>query len=212
MNQANYIFDQNTRVMKQPVGMLIKASFCIATIYLTFISLGNSAIAQDQTLYLDANGQASINPANFSFDCFEDSPITYGDVEDCECEGKMKNFTFTYQGTSGVTVKAYDQNYNLLETNNNVQNGDQITIEGFDFKGRLGPKTYIQLNNGPKYNVHTSCSEQIIGKVYGGVFTVISYTDGEGNSCGVNPPVGQVTYTASQANSTVMTLAPKQSL
>ncbi|MCE7994502.1 MAG: hypothetical protein HEP71_21135 [Roseivirga sp.] len=135
---------------------------------------------------------------DFNLDLANCSPV---DVEDCQCEGKMKNFTFTYNGTSGVDVKAFDKDGDLIHTFNNVSDGDDLTVNGFDFKGRLEAKTSIQVVGGTSYEVHTSCSEQIIGNVYG-PFTVISYTDGEGNYCSgtQNIPVGNVTVSVDQEN------------
>ncbi|MBO3700442.1 hypothetical protein J4E76_18380, partial [Fabibacter sp. E12] len=120
-------------------------------------------------------------------------------VEDCLCEGKMQNFSFTYTGASGATIKAFKKDGSLLETFTNVNTNDQITVNGFDFKGRLDAKTTIQVVGGTPFEVHTSCSEQIIGNVYG-PFTIISYTDGDGNYCSgqSNLPVGEVTKSVSK--------------
>ena len=81
-------------------------------------------------VFLQLDG-VNYHQGDFNLDLSNCGPA---DIADCQCEGKMQNFTFTYAGESGATVKAYDQNNNLLETNTNVQNGDKITIEGFDFK------------------------------------------------------------------------------
>ena len=102
--------------------------------------------------------------------------------EDCQCEGKMENFTVTYNGTSGATIYAWDDKMdNLIATYSNVQNGDEITVNGFDDKGRLKAKTNLVIGNA-SYEVHTSCSVNILGEVYG-PFNVISFTDGEGSFC-----------------------------
>ncbi|WP_452608620.1 collagen-binding domain-containing protein [Roseivirga echinicomitans] len=101
---------------------------------------------------------------------------------DCQCEGKMQNFTVTYNGFSGVTIKALKKDKKtVIKTFNNVQNGDQIQVTGFDHKGRLDSKTYLEIG-GAQYEIHTSCSINIMGETYG-PFTVKGYTDGEGSTC-----------------------------
>lgn len=105
-------------------------------------------------------------------------------VESCECEGKMKNFTVLYTGPSGVEVKVYKKDKSsVIATFYNVNTGDKLSIDGFDHKGRHDSKTYLRVNNGGNfYEIHTSCSIDILGMSIGG-FTVISYVDGEGNFC-----------------------------
>ncbi len=104
---------------------------------------------------------------------------------DCQCEGKMKSFTVVYQGFFGVTIKALKKNKSsVITTYKNVQNGDIITVNGFDFKGRFDSKTFLQIGS-VKYEIHTSCSINILGQTYG-PFKVIAYTDGEGASCSLN--------------------------
>ncbi len=104
------------------------------------------------------------------------------DDESCQCEGKMQNFTVTYHGVSGVTVKAYRKDKKkVFDTFKNVKNGDELTIRGFDSKGRLDSKTYLKVGS-KYYKIHTSCSENIIGENYG-PFEVTSYTDGQGATC-----------------------------
>ncbi|MBO3699246.1 HYR domain-containing protein, partial [Roseivirga sp. E12] len=104
------------------------------------------------------------------------------DVTVCQCEGKMQNFTVTYNGVSGAKIRAYKKNgRSVIKTFYNVKNGDQLTINGFDKKGRLDSKTYLRIGY-KYYEIHTSCSESIVGKSYG-PFKVDAYTDGEGVVC-----------------------------
>lgn len=108
----------------------------------------------------------------------------------CECNGKMQSFTVVYNGASGATVDAFYKiqrnRWSIFQTDTNLQDGDTITFLGFDRHGRLGPQTVLAIG-GDSYNVHTSCSENIMGNVYG-PFTVIAYTDGNGAVCNMVPP------------------------
>lgn len=130
-----------------------------------------------------------------------DGPFEVTDIEDgsnnnggtsspnsttsCECEGRMQSFTVTYNGTSGANVNIITGSQcasgTNLGTEYNVQNSSSIFISGNWKNGRLGPKTYLKVN-GVTYEIHTSCSVDIMGKSFG-PFTVTSYTDGEGNYC-----------------------------
>ena len=111
---------------------------------------------------------------------------------DCQCEGKMKSFTVVYQGFSGVTIKALKKDKSsVIATYTNVQNGDIIKVDGFDFKGRFDSKTFLQIGSA-KYEIHTSCSINILGQTYG-PFKVIAYTDGEGASCSLNSSNNHIT-------------------
>ncbi|MHA7100324.1 collagen-binding domain-containing protein [Roseivirga pacifica] len=104
---------------------------------------------------------------------------------DCQCEGKMKNFTVVYRGTSGVTVKVFNKKKDtIIKTFYNVQNGQELKVEGFDHKGRLDSKTYLKVGN-DYTEIHTSCSINILGETYGD-FKVIEYTDGEGYTCSLS--------------------------
>ena len=126
-----------------------------------------------------------------------------GEEVDCQCEGKMQNFTVVYNGFSGVTIKALKKDKStVIKTFNNVQNGDQIQVTGFDHKGRLDSKTYLQIGN-VQYEIHTSCSISIINETYG-PFTVTEYTDGEGSTCSGNATSSSANFTGS-VNPTVST-------
>jgi len=111
----------------------------------------------------------------------------------CACDGKMQNFTVIYSGPDGATVDAAKRgkrnSRNSFQTFTNVDNGDTLKVIGNGKHGRLDAQTFIRVNGGSYYNVHTSCSEDILGNVYG-PFTVIAYTDGNGASCnqGSTPP------------------------
>ncbi len=115
-------------------------------------------------------------------DCRHDDGGDSGDDNDCQCEGRMRNFTFVYNGVSGVTIKVYNKRYTvLIDKFHNVQNGDVITVNGYDRHGRLDSKTHLRIGSS-FYEIHTSCSINILGETYG-PFTITGYTDGEGSSC-----------------------------
>jgi hypothetical protein len=102
----------------------------------------------------------------------------------CDCNGRMRNFTVIYSGTSGVTIKAYNAKKNtVVATFTNVQDGDTLTVNGFDKSNRLESKTFLRIGSSATYTeIHTSCSIDILNKTYGSYY-VISYTDGDGNYC-----------------------------
>ena len=101
---------------------------------------------------------------------------------DCQCEGKMKSFTFKYDGPSGVTIYVYNKNYGVIGSFTNVQKGASYTANGYDDRGRFDSKTYLGETAGNSYEVHTSCSIDILDDVYG-PFTITAYVDSEGSVC-----------------------------
>ncbi|MGB0165381.1 MAG: DUF7467 domain-containing protein [Luteibaculum sp.] len=118
------------------------------------------------------------------------------DGENCQCEGKMQSFTVLYTGPN-ASVSVTDKKGNAFSSFN-ASNGNVYTVNGYDDRGRMDSKTFLKLN-GSAYEIHTSCSEDILGNVYG-PFEVIAYTDGEGFACGDPNPdngggVGSQTFT-----------------
>lgn len=102
----------------------------------------------------------------------------------CLCDDKMKSFTLFYAGKSTRTVSIYNKYKNtLIKTFNNVTNGDELVVNGWS-NGRCDSRTYIKLDNDNNwYEVHTSCSEDIAGKIIANDFVVVSFTDGQDNTC-----------------------------
>ncbi|WP_417603170.1 LruC domain-containing protein [Owenweeksia hongkongensis] len=111
----------------------------------------------------------------------------------CPCDGRMENVTFKYLGTNGATLTVWykdkGNSKSLSHTFANLTFGDIISVNGFDSKGnsgkpaRLKSQTFLSTNNGGSYwNVHTSCSEYILGNIYG-PFEVIGFTDGQSRTC-----------------------------
>lgn len=107
-------------------------------------------------------------------------------TESCACDGKMQNFTVVYNGASTTTFylkeKVQGNSYSLVYSISNVNPGDTVTFNGFDKHGRLASQSFVKIN-GTTYKIHTSCSEDIMGNVYGPI-EVIAYTDGNGAYCG----------------------------
>ena len=104
------------------------------------------------------------------------------DDTNCQCEGKMQNFTVIYNGISGIDINVYKKDKKgLITTFHNLQRGEELKVTGFDKKGRLESKTFLQIGR-KFYEIHTSCSVDILGESYG-PFTVVEYTDGEGSTC-----------------------------
>jgi hypothetical protein len=102
----------------------------------------------------------------------------------CDCEGRMRNFTVRYDGSSSnATIRVYNKKQDqLIKTYTGVNKGDYITVNGFDKDDRLESKTFLRVNNGSYIEIHTSCSIDILNETYGD-FYVYSYTDGDGNYC-----------------------------
>ncbi len=111
----------------------------------------------------------------------------------CPCDGRMENVTFKYLGTNGATLTVWykdkGNSKSQSHTFSNLTTGDIISVDGFDSKGnsgkpaRLKSQTFLSTNNGGSYwNVHTSCSEYILGNIYG-PFEVIAFTDGQSRTC-----------------------------
>ncbi len=150
----------------------------LTSLILTLVSTG-TVISQEIDLNIDERGIAQLNLELYT-SCLNTIIIP----DNCDCNGRMQNFTFRYEGVSNTTIYAYDKNNVLIHTYDNLANGDIITVNGVDKMDRLLAKTFLQVDGGPKFEIHTSCSEQILGNIYG-PFTIMAYTDGEGGSCQV---------------------------
>ena len=107
---------------------------------------------------------------------------------------EMENVTFLYSGPSGQTLtvwyKSQGNSKSLSHTFSNLTTGDVISVNGFTTSGnsgntpRLKSQTFLSLGTTCQnyWNVHTSCSEYILGNNYG-PFKVIAFTDGQGRTC-----------------------------
>jgi hypothetical protein len=119
--------------------------------------------------------------------------------EECKCEGGIPYMTVRYLGSNGVTVNVYDgdKNKKLVKTFTNVQTNSLLKIDGSNFMhGVSKTKRVFEVMGPVKSEIffHTSCSENILGQTKGN-FTVVTYTDKKGNTCGndqeviVNNPI-----------------------
>ncbi len=104
----------------------------------------------------------------------------------CDCEHGMQYFKVVYSGPSGVNVDAADKKANSpFQTFANVQNGDTLTVDDpNNFK--LPKETQLTVGNNT-VEIHTSCSQDIMGVVFGD-FTVVEFLDGDGDICNSVPP------------------------
>lgn len=118
---------------------------------------------------------------------------TYPANAPCPCDGRMENLTLEYSGPNGATLlvayKASGNSYAFSDTFPNLTTGQIISIDGFDPMGnsgkppRLKSQTFLSVDGGANYwNVHTSCSEYILGNIYG-PFEVVGFTDGQSRRC-----------------------------
>ncbi|MDG1765676.1 MAG: SdrD B-like domain-containing protein, partial [Flavobacteriales bacterium] len=108
----------------------------------------------------------------------------------CECNGYIYEFTVEYNGPAGIGGGAYDDHDNEFGYWNNLQPGQQYT---FNVSNSNHPGEYHDHNNPEMWTyvngqwishgvIHSSCSEDILGNSYG-PWTVVSYTDIQGNVC-----------------------------
>jgi len=106
------------------------------------------------------------------------------DDMDCDCDGGMKSLTVAYNGVSGVNIDVYTKKQDdLLASFTNVSTGDLLTVDSTGLsKGKLATETLFYINGEVAGNVHTSCSRDISGNIYG-EFTVTGFDDNSGNIC-----------------------------
>ncbi|RMA56690.1 T9SS type A sorting domain-containing protein [Ulvibacter antarcticus] len=102
---------------------------------------------------------------------------------ECECKGGMTQLTFDYAGGAGVN----------LTTNSGIvtDNGDgTYTVNTAPGEDKL-EKNFEITDGNTIGQVHTSCSQDVLGNTYGASFTVLGYIDTENNvstveTCPVN--------------------------
>lgn len=108
----------------------------------------------------------------------------------CACHGPLTQVKLLYLGSSGVTIKAFnDENMNpnkLIIIFTNVQNGDILTINGPAPSGSLHDEITMQILGTPETitEIPTSCSEQFVGENFGN-FSVLSHKDEDHAECTV---------------------------
>ncbi|NNC94214.1 MAG: HYR domain-containing protein [Chitinophagales bacterium] len=118
----------------------------------------------------------------------------------CDCDGKIIEMTVVYDGPNNATVKVGPNSSGSNPTTfTNVQNGDTLSAN----LGNIGNNWYWSVNGVVDADIHTSCSDDILGNVnssksdFGGLgnypnpdqnnndgtFLVIGHTDDKGNVC-----------------------------
>ncbi|RAJ13469.1 T9SS type A sorting domain-containing protein [Olleya aquimaris] len=103
-----------------------------------------------------------------------------GSIPDCPCEGGLVELTFAYSGTGTVTTNSGTV----------VNNGDgTYTATATDDKLEKDFEVYI---NGATAQIHTSCSQDLLGITFDGLVQVIGYVDTNGNTASINDGCGQI--------------------
>ncbi|NRA13771.1 MAG: hypothetical protein HRT57_17660, partial [Crocinitomicaceae bacterium] len=96
-------------------------------------------------------------------------------IPNCDCEGGLFELVVKHINGSGQTIST--------NTGNIVDNGNgtyTVTNGG----EKLGDKNWLRLNDGSgDAEIHTSCSQPVNPGVVFGNFTIVGYTDKEGNVC-----------------------------
>ncbi|NNF01492.1 MAG: T9SS type A sorting domain-containing protein, partial [Bacteroidia bacterium] len=103
----------------------------------------------------------------------------------CGCESKMIEVSFVYDpsGTPNAKIAIYDDGKDSLDVYTSVQPGDLITVSASDYgMSDLNSKIFIRVNGGAFGEIHTSCSQEILGSVVNGVL-ITGYIDGDGTEC-----------------------------
>ncbi|MFT6183621.1 MAG: hypothetical protein ACJAYM_001138, partial [Flavobacteriales bacterium] len=111
-------------------------------------------------------------------------------IDDCDCDGYIYEFTVVYTGQSGIGGGAYDYHDNeygyWAMTNGNTYtfNVSNSNHPG-EYNDHNDPMMWTYENGSWIHHgtIHSSCSQNVIGETYG-PFEVIGYTDAEGNTCG----------------------------
>ena len=116
------------------------------------------------------------------FTCTGATPPSFS----CECKDGMVEMYLIYTGTAtNATVSGFLK-YNgqdPVQSYTGVNPGDTLYFSSAaggatDFNSR----TYFTINGGAEFDIHTSCSQDIQGLTFGGLY-VESFQDGAGNIC-----------------------------
>jgi len=114
------------------------------------------------TTTTDANGlySFSINDLCNAYDCND-------------CDGKVKNLTLRYDGSSAAQIKVTQKDGTIV-FNNSVQAGANFSFVGSDKHNTLGTEITLFVGGQENTKIHTSCSQPIGPGLVKGSFTVIS--------------------------------------
>ncbi|NNE13333.1 MAG: T9SS type A sorting domain-containing protein [Saprospiraceae bacterium] len=165
MNNVTLYVDDNVEVKK---GSIINAHIYVndndikaegkldAPTYMTGVFVGKKVEGRYDVTW---EGNAYCEPC----------PIVIPDpIADCDCNGGMISVTFTYDGVLS------DLSANVGSIEDNADGTFTLTNGGV----RLDNNTEIQTASGLS-EIHTSCSEEILGLTFSGGVTVVSYVDGD---------------------------------
>ncbi|MBU2939761.1 T9SS type A sorting domain-containing protein, partial [Lacinutrix sp. C3R15] len=95
---------------------------------------------------------------------------------ECECKGGLEQLIVSYSGGSGTA---------LVSNSGTVTDNGDGTYTIYDNGNKL--EKNLELSNGSDTaEIHTSCSQDILGDTFDGGIVVIGYTDMEGNVSGIN--------------------------
>ncbi len=103
-----------------------------------------------------------------------------GSIPDCPCQGGLVELTFNYSGSGTVTTNSGTVVNNGDGTYTAIATGDKL-VKDFE--------VYI---NGATAQIHTSCSQDLLGITFGGLVQVIGYVDTSGNTASINDGCGLI--------------------
>ena len=141
-----------------------------------------------------ANSNKDCNGDCFGTAYLNSCGVCVGGNAQCQCVGGMTNLTVVYShGPSGATVNVYKkkvlQPNNLIVSFTNVMEGDTLFVDASGLpNGKFESSTYFHIagtNNSAKIQISTSCPQSIQNQTFG-YYTVIGFTDLNGNVCGGN--------------------------
>ncbi len=115
------------------------------------------------------------------------NPNPNPDPTNCgECDGKISQLTLRYVGTeSNPHIKVTDDKGNDILYEGDPT--DTFSFNGEKKEGEMGVKIYLYVNNGPRYEIHTSCSVDIYaGMTFGDYYIVAGESVKGGPLCSVN--------------------------
>ena len=163
---------------------------CAGLYSVTITAVNGCLSTYDVEVSDDINGPEATLEVSENTVC--DGEGSEDDSNNCSCQGGLSTVTFLYTGASGVLGGAYDHHDNTLGEWT-LQYGEPYTFN-FDNANH----TQWHEHNDPQFwteeedwvphgTLDSSCDSQVIGEMFG-PFTIIGYTDLEGNSCGTEAP------------------------
>lgn len=96
---------------------------------------------------------------------------------ECDCKGGMSQLTISYSGTNGA---------NLTVNSGVIQDNGDSTYTISAASGDKLEKNFEIYDGHHLGEIHTSCSQDILGVTFAGVYEVIEHVDSEGSVCSVD--------------------------